>query len=176
MQLHLAKNIANFNKQKGCESKLPGVVMSDCPSSSFSPWRIHKDEQLATETFEYNQYNPLCWVERSTSHNRPTWSYDMLYDMTACVRQKIPTFVRQLSTQTRTMLNITKRRCKLKEAERIALQRLDVFEAKQVYKNNAEYKKACRLKEAERIALHKTRCLWAKHVHTTLNITRLVMN
>lgn len=49
--------------------------------------------------------------------------------------------------------------CKLKEAERIALQRLDVFEAKQVYKNNAEYKKACKLKEAERIALHKTRCL-----------------
>ena len=54
-KLHFAKDIADFNKQKG---KLT-FAMSFCPSSSSFQWRINENVQLAAETFEYNQYNPL---------------------------------------------------------------------------------------------------------------------
>lgn len=52
----------------------------------------------------------------------------------------------------------------LKRAERIALHKPDVCEAKQAYKNITEYNEACKLKGAERIALGKSDVFEAKHV------------
>ena len=58
----------------------------------------------------------------------------MLYDIPACVRQKIPMFVRQ-GTHTR-------KRAKLKGAGRIALHKHDVCETKHA-RTIPEYNKTC---------------------------------